>query len=220
MRDELLYLGNALDRPQHPMAAVIGGAKVSTKIEVLQHLMPKIDKLLVGGAMVYTFHRAMGHSVGDSLVEEDCISVARGIMEMAEQEGVAIILAADSRVSNFSLTAIAAVERKSEGKSVEDRAASVLHQVTHEGKSKTGAGQLTDLLGRVVRVVSNTAIPDGCVGADIGPETVSLFVKELQDCKTVLWNGALRSSLLLPVLCLTDSIVRNVRILCRSDGNV
>ncbi len=83
MEKELRYLGEALGNPARPFVAVLGGAKVSDKIEVIDNLIPRVDRLLIGGAMAYTFFKAMGKPVGRSLVEDDKLDLAREIMSKA-----------------------------------------------------------------------------------------------------------------------------------------
>jgi phosphoglycerate kinase len=83
MEKELRYLGEALGEPQRPFVAVLGGAKVSDKIEVIQNLLPRVDRLLIGGAMAYTFFKAQGKPVGTSLVEDDKLDSARQILSQA-----------------------------------------------------------------------------------------------------------------------------------------
>jgi len=83
MEKELAYLGSALDQPRRPFVAVLGGAKVSGKIDLIEHLLPRVDEILVGGAMACTFFRAMGLETGNSLVEEDRVEMARGLMAKA-----------------------------------------------------------------------------------------------------------------------------------------
>jgi phosphoglycerate kinase len=84
MERELRYLGEALGNPARPFVAVLGGAKVSDKIEVIDNLIPRVDRLLIGGAMAYTFFKAMGKPVGKSLVEDDKLALARQIMAKAD----------------------------------------------------------------------------------------------------------------------------------------
>jgi phosphoglycerate kinase len=79
MERELRYLGHALESPERPFVAILGGAKVSDKIEIIQNLLPKVDRLLIGGAMAYTFFKARGLPVGKSLVEDDKVDEARAI---------------------------------------------------------------------------------------------------------------------------------------------
>ena len=85
MEKELAYLGAALGNPERPFVAVLGGAKVSDKIDVIDNLIPRVDRLLIGGAMAYTFFKAMGKPVGKSLVEDDKLDAARAIMAKAEE---------------------------------------------------------------------------------------------------------------------------------------
>src|SRR5437588_5108694 len=84
MEKELEYLGKAMQHPQHPFVALLGGAKVSDKIGVIQNLMNKVDALIIGGGMAYTFLKAMGEQVGKSLVEEDKLDLARQILQDAK----------------------------------------------------------------------------------------------------------------------------------------
>src|SRR5512141_2648846 len=81
MERELAYLGNAVSSPKHPFVAILGGSKISGKIDVIEALLPKVDALLIGGAMACTFYRAMGLETGKSLVEEDRIDMARELLE-------------------------------------------------------------------------------------------------------------------------------------------
>jgi len=92
---EVEYLGKALGNPARPFVALIGGAKVSDKIKVLENLLAKADALCIGGAMAYTFLKAQGVPVGKSLVEEDKLELARQILERAKQKGVDLLLPVD-----------------------------------------------------------------------------------------------------------------------------
>lgn len=93
---ELQALGDAIENPKRPLVAIIGGAKVSSKIAVLLSLMKKVDTILIGGAMAYTFVKAMGGEVGDSLIEEDKIDVAQEILKKAKDMGVKLLLPQDT----------------------------------------------------------------------------------------------------------------------------
>lgn len=95
MEKELEYLGQAVADPEHPYAAIIGGAKISSKIAVMDSLLEKVDKLLIGGGMANTFLKAEGFDVGESLVEDDYVEKAREIMEHASERGVRLLLPAD-----------------------------------------------------------------------------------------------------------------------------
>ena len=95
MESELQHLGKALNEPDKPFVAIIGGAKVSDKIQVIKSLMEKADAILIGGGMAYTFLRAQGQQTGKSLVEEDKIEVARAALEQARSRGVKFLLPVD-----------------------------------------------------------------------------------------------------------------------------
>lgn len=99
LEKEIDYLGRAVAQPVHPYAALIGGAKISSKIAVLGELIERVDKLLIGGGMANTFLKAEGFDVGESLVEDDCLGEARAIMAKAEAAGVKLLLPADVIVS-------------------------------------------------------------------------------------------------------------------------
>jgi phosphoglycerate kinase len=99
MEKELRYLGAALGNPERPFVAVLGGAKVSDKIEVIDNLIPLVDRLLIGGAMAYTFFKAMGKPVGTSLVEDDKLDSAREIMAKASARGLRFLLPVDHVVA-------------------------------------------------------------------------------------------------------------------------
>jgi phosphoglycerate kinase len=96
MQTELDYLGGALADPKHPFIAILGGAKISGKIDVIEQLLPKVDGLLVGGAMACTFYRAMGLETGKSLVEEDRVSMAKDLLARA---GMRLTLPHDAMVA-------------------------------------------------------------------------------------------------------------------------
>ena len=93
---ELKALGDAIDNPKRPLVAIIGGAKVSSKIAVLLNLLNKVDTILIGGAMAYTFVKAMGGGIGSSMLEEDKLDVALEILKKAEENNVKIILPQDT----------------------------------------------------------------------------------------------------------------------------
>ncbi len=99
MEKELRYLGGVLRSPERPFAAMLGGAKVSDKIEVIENLIPRVDELLIGGAMAYTFFKAMGRPTGRSLVEDDKLDAARDIMKRAQDRGLQLLLPADHVVA-------------------------------------------------------------------------------------------------------------------------
>ncbi len=92
---ELKYLGNALSNPERPFLAILGGAKISGKIDVLDNLFDKVDTVLIGGAMIFTFFKAQGNEVGTSLVEEDKVDLARQLLEKASARNIRMLLPED-----------------------------------------------------------------------------------------------------------------------------
>lgn len=144
---ELDALDRGINAPKRPLVAIIGGAKVSSKIGVLTKLMEKVDTILIGGAMTYTFIKAQGGNVGRSLVEDDKIDVANQILKLAEEKNVNFILPVDTVVAK---------------------------EPDENSDSK---------------VVSISEIEDEYMGLDIGPKTIAMFVKEIKQAGTVVWNG-------------------------------
>ncbi len=96
---ELEFLGGALENPEKPFVAILGGAKVSDKIGVIENLIDKVDTLIIGGGMAYTFFKAQGLNVGTSLIEEDKIDLAKSILENAKTKGVKLLLPVDNKVA-------------------------------------------------------------------------------------------------------------------------
>lgn len=99
MEKEIKFLNGTLEHPEKPFVAILGGAKVSDKIGVIENLLDKVDKILIGGGMAYTFVKATGGMIGDSLCEEDKIEEAKNIMKKANDAGVKIVLPEDTRVT-------------------------------------------------------------------------------------------------------------------------
>ena len=96
---EIEYLGNAVNNPVRPLVAVLGGSKVSSKISVINNLLEKVDTLIIGGGMAYTFMKALGEEVGDSLLEEDYLDYAKEMMAKAEEKGVKLLIPVDTVVA-------------------------------------------------------------------------------------------------------------------------
>src|SRR6202051_4273295 len=99
MEKELQYLGKTLEHPEPPFVAILGGAKVSDKIGVIRNLMSKVDSLIIGGGMAYTFLKAQGQEIGKSLLEADKVDLARQLLEEAKQRNVTILLPIDHVVA-------------------------------------------------------------------------------------------------------------------------
>lgn len=99
LEKEIKYLNQSVNNPSHPFVAILGGAKVSDKIGVIENLLGKVDTIIIGGGMTYTFYKAKDLPIGDSLVEEDKVELAKSLMEKAEEEGVNLMLPMDSVVA-------------------------------------------------------------------------------------------------------------------------
>ena len=146
---ELKFLGNAINNPERPFVAILGGAKVSDKIGVIDSLLDKVDTLMIGGGMAYTFFKAQGYNVGNSLCEVEKTGLALQAMEKAKEKGVKLLLPIDTKIGK---------------------------EFKPDTESKT---------------VAWTEIPDEWEGFDIGEKTIEMFKNELQNAKTVIWNGPL-----------------------------
>ena len=159
MERELKFLGDELEKPARPFVVILGGAKVSDKIQVIDRLLEKADALLIGGAMAYTFRRAQGYQTGKSLVEADKADVAKSALAKAHQRGVKFLLPVDD---------VVAVPVKTE-------------KLDKKGKP------VIDYQN--VRVSSDLNCPEDAAGLDIGPKTVEAYSAEVAKAKTILWNG-------------------------------
>ncbi len=148
MEKEINFLGKAMHSPERPFVAILGGAKVSDKIQVINNLLNKVDVLLIGGGMAYTFLKAKGQEVGKSLVEDSKIEVARETLAKAERKGVRLLLPVDHLLADIF------------------------------------APDARTLLFR-----GDGPFPAEWMALDIGPETVALFSREIEDARTIVWNG-------------------------------
>ncbi|HEX9829793.1 MAG TPA: phosphoglycerate kinase [Bacteroidota bacterium] len=108
MQKELEYLGRAVENPVRPYVAILGGSKISGKIDVIQNLMSKVDALLIGGGMMFTFYKAQGLEIGDSLLEADKVELAKQILETAKARNIRLLLPVDcivaDKVDNSAVT--------------------------------------------------------------------------------------------------------------------
>lgn len=113
LEKEIAYLGNAVANPERPFVAILGGAKISGKIDVLSNLIDKVDTIIVGGGMVYTFYKAMGISTGDSLVETERIEMARDVLAKVKEKGINFLLPVDHIIADaFSADANVKVQNE------------------------------------------------------------------------------------------------------------
>ena len=117
MQKELTYLGKALEHPEEPFVAILGGAKVSDKIGVIQNLMDKVDAIIIGGGMAYTFLKAQGEQVGKSLVEEDKVDLARQLLQEAKTRKLKFLLPVDHVISD-KIDANATIQTVSAGQPI------------------------------------------------------------------------------------------------------
>lgn len=119
METELKYLGSALSDPARPFVAILGGAKISGKIDVISNLIGKVDRLLIGGGMVFTFSKAMGYPIGDSLLEEDKVSLAREIIEEIKKSNTLLFFPVDvvvsSDISENAQTSVVPIDKIPDG---------------------------------------------------------------------------------------------------------
>ncbi len=97
---EIEYLGNAVDDPKRPLVAIMGGAKVSDKIKLIENLLEKVDVLLIGGGMAYTFIKGKGYEIGKSLLDEESIDLAKNLMQKAESKGVKMLIPVDTKCAS------------------------------------------------------------------------------------------------------------------------
>jgi len=147
MAAELANAEKVLNNAEKPFTAIMGGAKVSDKIELIERLMDKVDNLIIGGGMAYTFAKAQGGHIGKSLVEEDKLDLANELIKKAKERGINLLLPTDSIIAdNFSNDAN-------------------------------------------TNIANNDSIKDGWMGLDIGPASIKVFSKVVENSKTILWNG-------------------------------
>ncbi len=159
MERELKFLGDELENPARPFVVILGGAKVSDKIQVIDRLLDKADTILIGGAMAYTFRLAQGYKIGKSLVEADKVDTAKLALAKAAAKGVKFLLPTDD---------VVAVPVKTD-------------KLDKKGKPV--------IEFQNVRISSDMNCPDDAAGLDIGPASVKAYSDEVMKAKTILWNG-------------------------------
>ncbi len=147
MGKEVNTILDVIENPNHPFVVILGGSKVADKIYVVMNLLKKADIILIGGGMSYTFLKAQGYEIGNSMIEEDKVELAKEMLIEAEKRGVKIQLPIDHKCGNTFSSNVKA------------------------------------------KITRNVNIPDGYIGMDIGPKTMSLFSKIIKSAQTVIWNG-------------------------------
>ncbi|HEX3719107.1 MAG TPA: phosphoglycerate kinase [Verrucomicrobiae bacterium] len=159
MQRELKFLGQELENPARPFVVVLGGAKVSDKIKVIDRLIEKADAILIGGAMAYTFKLALGQKVGKSLSEPDKQDVAKAAMEKAKSRGIQFLLPSDN----------------------------VIGTPVDTGKLNKKGKPVMEIQNPRVNTAAD--IPADAEGLDIGPDTARRYADILRGAKTIMWNG-------------------------------
>jgi phosphoglycerate kinase len=159
MERELKFLGDELESPARPFVVLLGGAKVSDKINVIARLLEKADVLLIGGAMAYTFRLAQGRKVGQSLVEPDKTGVANQALAQAKERGIQFLLPSDDLIA----TPVKTGRLDKNGKPIVE--------------------------WQHPRLNRSADLPDDAAGLDIGPTTVKEYSQAVAHAKTILWNG-------------------------------
>jgi phosphoglycerate kinase len=159
MERELKFLGEELEKPARPFVVLLGGAKVSDKIEVIDRLLEKADSILIGGAMAYTFRLAQGFQPGKSLVESEKVDVAKAALAKAGERKVQFLLPSDDVIATPVKT----------------------EKLDKKGKPITE--------WQNPRVNNDANCPADAAGLDIGPATVKRYAEEISKAKTILWNG-------------------------------
>ncbi len=181
MEKELNFLGTALENPERPFVAILGGAKVSDKIAVIDNLLEKVDCLIIGGAMANTFIKAKGYNVGKSLCEDDKIELAKELMKKAESKGVKLVLPIDCRLGReFS-------------KDTESKIADI-GDVTDEWRIFDVGPKTIDLYKKEL-ANAKTVVWNGPVGLfefdkfAVGTNSVAEILAGLTDAKTIIGGG-------------------------------
>lgn len=159
MERELKFLGDELEKPARPFVVILGGAKVSDKIKVIDRLLEKADAILIGGAMAYTFKLALGAKSGQSLVEPDKIEVALSALNKAKARNVQFLLPTDNVIANQVNT----------------------------GKLNKKGKPVFEIVNPRLNTAQD--IPEDAAGFDIGPDTAKRYAEVIRTAKTVVWNG-------------------------------
>ena len=178
---ELKFLGSALENPERPFVAILGGKKVSDKIGVINSLLEKVDTLMIGGAMAYTFFKAQGYNVGNSICELDKLDLAKELMEKAEKKGVKLMLPIDTKLGKE-------FDPNTETKTVS-------WTEIPDGWEGFDIGEKTIELNKNELKNAKTVIWNGPVGLfefdtfAIGTNEIAKTLSEMTDCTTIIGGG-------------------------------
>ena len=178
---ELKFLGSALENPERPFVAILGGKKVSDKIGVINSLLEKVDTLLIGGAMAFTFFKARGYGVGDSICELDKLDLAKEIMENAKNKGVKLVLPIDTKL----------------GKEFDPNTESKTVKSTEIPDGWQGFDIGAESIKEYCEILKSakTVIWNGPVGLSefkqfaAGTDTIAETLANLSDCTTIIGGG-------------------------------
>ncbi len=182
LEKEIEFLGNVVENPEKPYVAILGGAKVSDKIGVIENLIAKADKLIIGGAMMFTFWKAKGFETGNSLVEEDKVDLAKELMQRAEKQGIELMLPVDALVAEK-------MEKGVQTKTISDQ------EGVPEGMMGLDIGEASIKLFKDALKDAKTVIWNGPMGVfeieDFakGTESIAKTLAEMKDAKTVIGGG-------------------------------
>ena len=181
IEEELKFLGSALENPERPFVAILGGKKVSDKIGVINSLLEKVDTLMIGGAMAYTFFKAQGYNVGNSICELDKLDLAKELMEKAEKKGVKLMLPIDTKLGKE-------FDPNTETKTVS-------WTEIPDGWEGFDIGEKTIELYKNELKNAKTVIWNGPVGLfefdtfAIGTNEIAKTLSEMTDCTTIIGGG-------------------------------
>ena len=149
MQKEIEFLGNAVNNPVRPFVAILGGAKVSSKIPVIENLLDKVDTLIIGGGMAYTFMAGLGHPVGKSLLEEDYKEYAVNMLKKAEEKGVKMLIPVDNVVAddfsndaNFKTVELGGIPDDMEGLDIGPKTAALFAEAIKDAKTVVWNGPM------------------------------------------------------------------------------
>lgn len=178
---ELRILGDALNKPKRPFVGILGGAKVSSKIGVIDALLEKVDVLLIGGGMAYTFYKSMGYNVGNSICELDKLDLAQSLMKKAEEKGVKLMIPVDNKIGK---------EFKADTESK-----IVAYNEIPDGWEGFDIGPKTIEMYKEVLRSAKTVLWNGPVGLfefdqfATGTNEIAKCLAELDDCTTIIGGG-------------------------------
>ncbi|SLM27803.1 Phosphoglycerate kinase [Desulfamplus magnetovallimortis] len=208
LEKEMQCYHDAMHNPGRPLVAVIGGAKVSSKLEALYNMLNHVDVMLIGGAMANTFVKSLGVGTGDSMVENDLLETAQNIIQQANKKGVSLFLPVDfvvadsfdkdaekkvvklnhEKMNQFVSINIDNVDQKKTDK-FDHKKTDKFDQKKIEKFDNKNFGISAQSSESTVDELNHNGLPDGWMVMDIGPETASIFADEIAKALTIVWNG-------------------------------